>query len=524
MSDESAGTLPAGTADADSAPGPAAKKKRQFPTPLTILLLVTFGVWVLAFIIPAGLYQLDDNGSPIAGSFEQVDSPLSTADRVEDLLLAPINGFYGIANADGQVGPFNSGTMFGSVQVIVFILAIGGFMTVVFKTGALDLGIAHLAHRFKAQGPVLIIALSVLFGVLGSFMSWSDESLGFYALIIPLMLSLGYDRMVTVAVVTVAPFVGGIGATVTPFRIGIGSDAAGVSIGDGLVLRVVLFVLVMAAMIWYTLRYAKRVKQDPSTSLVGIGPEDAALVAEADNDDLAPLTGRHKGVLGLVGFTFALLTFSIIPWGSILNNTAVDPLTHETISKPFWFELGWWLPELTAMFVVMSIVVGIVGQLGESGTASSFLRGVADFSGPAILVAVARGVSVILNNTQTIDTVLNSMEGLVSGQSNVVFVLLLALVTLPLNFLVGSGSAGMALVMPILAPLGDFAGVDRSLVVTTYNAIGAWMSLVLPTNVILIAGIALAKVGFDVYIKFILPLMGILLAVILAVLLVGSAL
>jgi uncharacterized ion transporter superfamily protein YfcC len=115
------------------------------------------------------------------------------------------------------------------------------------------------------------------------------------------------------------------------------------------------------------------------------------------------------------------------------------------------------------------------------------------------------------------------MEGLVSGTHQVVFVLLLSVVALPLSFLVGAGSAGMALVMPVLAPLGDFAGVDRSLIVTTYNAIGGWLALILPTNAILIAGLALAKVGFDRYVKFMLPLMGILLAIVLAVLLVGLA-
>jgi uncharacterized ion transporter superfamily protein YfcC len=213
-------------------------------------------------------------------------------------------------------------------------------MTVVFRTGALDIGIAHLAKRFSARGPVLIVSMCILFGLLGSVMSWSDETLGMYALLIPLFLALGYDRVVTVAVVTVAPFVGIIGSTVNPFRIGIGSEAAGVSIGDGIVLRVVLFVLCMAAMIWYTLRYAKRVKLDPSASLVASGSGDAGFVEDNEELEVEPLSGRHKAVIGLVAFTFALLTFSIIPWGAILNNTLVNPDTHETITKAFAWELG----------------------------------------------------------------------------------------------------------------------------------------------------------------------------------------
>jgi uncharacterized ion transporter superfamily protein YfcC len=394
-------------------------------------------------------------------------------------------------------------------------------MTVVFATGALDLGIGHLAHRFRAQGALLIIVMSSLFGLLGSVMTWSDESLGFYALMIPLMFALGYDRMVTVAVVTVAPFVGAIGSTVTPFRIGIGSDAAGVSIGDGIGLRIVLFVLTMTATILWTLRYARGVKADPERSLIEHDPSDDVHVP-TEAQETEPLTGRHKLIIGLVIFTFVLLVFSIIPWSDLFGGQTVvaDYDTHTTAVKPYSWELGWWLPELSAMFVVMAIVIGVVGRLGEKGTAAAIVKGIVDFVGPAIVVPVALAVSVILTNTKTLDTVLNSMEGFVSGTSSQGFTLILALVALPLGFLVGSGSAGQALTMPILAPLADFAGVDRSLVVTTYNAMGAWLNLVLPINAILVAGLALAKVPFDRYIRFMLPLMGILLAV----LLIGSAL
>src|SRR5690606_41158451 len=129
-----------------------------------------------------------------------------------------------------------------------------------------------------------------------------------------------------------------------------------------------------------------------------------------------------------------------------------------------------------------------------------------DFTGPAVLVVFARAVSVILAHTKTIDSVLSAMEGFVGGRSSVVFVILLAVISAPLGFLVGSGSAGMALVMPILAPLGDFAGVDRHLIVTIYNAIGGVLLLVLPTNALLMAGLGLARVGFNTYIKFVLPL------------------
>jgi uncharacterized ion transporter superfamily protein YfcC len=229
-------------------------------------------------------------------------------------------------------------------------------------------------------------------------------------------------------------------------------------------------------------------------------------------------------IIALVGVALALLHCSLLPWGAILGDAAVDPYTRESINTPFAWELGWWLPELSALFLVMAIVIGVVGGLGEAGTAKALIKGVIDFTGPAFLVLLARGVAVVMTNTKTIDTVLNTMEGLVTGTSNMVFVGLTFLVTLPLSFLVGGGSAGTALTMPVLAPLGDFAGVDRAVVITTWNAAAAWLRLILPINAILVAGLALAKVGFDQYVRFILPLMGMMLVIILAVLLLGAAL
>lgn len=506
----------------DEPPEAGARARRSFPNPLTILAAVLFLVWLAAFFIPAGQFALDESGSPIPGTYREVPSPLTPFEQLRELFLAPVNGLFGIQNPDtGFISPFNTGRMFGSVEVFFFILTIGSFMTVVFRTGALDRGIHVLSYRFRAQGPVLIVALSLLFGLLGTTMSWSDETLGMYALIVPLMVALRYDRMVAVAVITVAPFVGRLGSTINPFVIGVGSTKADISIGDGLGLRALLFASVMAAMIIYTLRYAKRVQTNPDASIVGIGAEDRAL-AEADSARPPPLSGRDIALLLVTAFTFLLLTFSIIPWGAIVNNTAVDPYTHESVVTPFSWELGWWLPELSAMFLVMALIVGVVGRLGEQGTAKAIIQGAVDFTGPAFLVVFARGISVIMTNTQTIDTVLFWMEGLVGGLSNVVFVAVMFLVSLPLTFLVGGGAAGTALVMPIFAPLGDFAGVERSLIVTAWCAAGGWLGLVLPTNAILVAGLALGQVGYDQYLRFMLPLMGILLAIILTVLAIGA--
>lgn len=500
------------------------RRRGGFPAPLTILTIVLALVWLASFFIPSGAYLLDETGSPIPGTFRIIEPALSFSERLGQLVLAPVNGLYGALDPEtGLIAPFNSGPLFGSAPVFMYTLSIGGFMTVVFATGALDRGIHHLSYRFRAQGPLLIIFLCLLFGMLGTLMSWSDESLALYALITPLMIALRYDRIVAVAVVTVSPFVGRLGSTINPFVTGIGSDKAGITLADGLGLRLLMFAAVITATIAYTLWYARRVRQRPEASHCGIGEEDQAL-AEADAGKPEPMTRTHVVILGLVAFTFGFMTFSIIPWGAVLDNAKVDPYTHETINTPFGWELGWWLPELTAFILVMSVVVGIAGRLGQTEMARSFIRGVVDFTGPAFLVLMARGISVIMTNTQTIDTVLHAMEGLVQGASSVAFTVMVFAASLPMIFLVGGGSAGTALVMPVLAPLGDFAGIDRSLVLTTWTAAGGWLTLILPTNAIVMAGLALAKVRYDQYLRFMLPLMAILLVLSLSILALGAML
>ena len=361
--------------EGDAETGRRQRRKRSFPPPVVILTVLLVLVWIAAFFIPSGQYALDAAGSPIAGSFRFVPAPLDFGGRVRDLLLAPINGMYGVRDLEtGMVGPSNRGKLFGSVEVFLFILSIGGFMSVVFATGALERGIHHLSYRFRERGALLVAILTLLFCVLGSIKGWSDESLGLYAIMVPLMIALGYDRLVTVAVITVAPFVGAAAATINPFNIGIAASKAGVSIADRLGLRFTLLVLSVAATVAYTLWYARRVKADPAKSLCGIGADEAAL-AEADSRPPEPLTSTHAIVIALVAFTFALLIFAIIPWGAILDNAAVDPDTETTIRSPLWWELGWWLPELTALFFVMTIAVGMVGSPRSGGTRQSLRQG-----------------------------------------------------------------------------------------------------------------------------------------------------
>ncbi|MFG2646323.1 YfcC family protein [Streptomyces sp. NPDC048436] len=514
------------TTDHPGTEEPRHKPKFTFPSALTILAIVTVAVWLLAFLIPSGAYDRNDKGAPVQGSYHRVDSGQSFVDRLSDLFLAPVNGLYGIQDEkSGVVGPDMAGELYGSAGVFLFVLAIGAFITVVFATGALDRGIGRLAHRLRERGAMLIAGVMVVFSVLGTVEGFAEETLGFYGLIVPLMLALGYDRMVAVGAIILGAGIGVLCSTVNPFATGVASSAADISLGDGIVLRFAMWIVLTAVTIAYVIRYAKRVQKNPERSLSGFLPGDREQTADdtdtdtdtdADTDGVPELTGLHKAVLVLVALVFALMIFSVVPWSSALTGNAD--------AKPYGFELGWSFPQLAALFLCAAVLVGVVARMGEQKLSSTIIQGAADFISPALVIVLARGVTVIMNNAKVTDTVLHSIEGVVKGTSSGLFAIIVFVVNLPLAFLIPSTSGHATLAMPILAPLADFAGVSRSVVVTAWQAASGWMNLWVPTTAVTIGGVALAKVGYDKYLRFVWPLLAILFVLICAFVAVGAAL
>jgi uncharacterized ion transporter superfamily protein YfcC len=404
------------------------------------------------------------------------------------------------------------GRIFGQIGVIVFIMAIGAFISVSFATRSLEVAVAALANRLRDKGWLMIAAVMVLFSLLGSTMGFSVETLGFYALFIPLMAALGYDRMVTASMIILGALVGVMASTVNPFSIGVAAGEAGVSIGEGIALRVVLWVVLTAMAIGWVLRYAGKVRRDPDASLVGW--EHDAKEADPPASKAATqerLTGTQKWVLAITALAFALMIFSVIPWSSVLGGRggpAEDLQLHEvTGAQPFWFELNWWFPQLAMLFVLASVLVGFVAKMGEKKTVQLIAAGASDMMGPALVVLLAGGVSAIMNNTQTLDTILHSMERLVSGTSAAFFTTLTILVNVPLAVLIPSSSGHGALAMPLLAPLADFAQVSRATTITAWIMGHGLALMVAPTSVVLVGGLAIAKVGYDKYLRFAWPLL-----------------
>lgn len=504
-------------ADAAGAGPPAPARKFRFPSALTVLAVVTVGVWLLAFLIPAGQYDRTEDGSPVAGTYHRVPGTQSFTERLSDLFLSPVNGLYGLQDPKtGDVGPSFAGELYGSAGVFLFVLAIGTFITVVFATGALDRGIARLAHRLRDRGGLLIAAVMLVFSVLGTVEGFAEETLGFYGLLVPMMLALGYDRLVAVGSAILGAGVGVLCSTVNPFATGVASSAADISLGDGIGLRFAMWVVLTTVTILYVVRYARRVQRDPAASLCGFLPGDREQRATGAEEAEPELSRLHKTVLTLLVLVFAFMIFSVVPWSGAL--------TGKADAAPYRWELGWSFPQLSALFLCAAVLVGLVARMGEAKLSATIVQGAADFISPALVIMLARGVTVIMNNSKITDTVLHAIEGIVRGTSSGVFAVIVFVVNLPLAFLIPSTSGHATLAMPILAPLADFAGVPRALVVTAWQSASGWMNLWAPTTAVTIGGVALAKVGYDKYLRFVWPLLAILFVLICGFLVAGATL
>jgi uncharacterized ion transporter superfamily protein YfcC len=495
--------------------------RSRFPSAVTTLAIVTVLVWIAALFIPPGHYATDADGSPIPGTYQRIESPLSGAERIEQLVLAPVNGIYGLLSpARNIVDTRTVGRLFGQIGVIVFIMAIGAFISISFATRSLEVAVAALAHRLRSRGWMLIAAIMALFSLLGSTMGFSVETFGFYALFIPLMAALGYDRLVTASMIILGSVIGVTAATVNPFSIGVASGEAGVGIGDGIALRLLLWVLLTSMAVGWVLRYAARVRADKGASLVGF--DDAA--PEKDATASETLSATQKWVLVITALAFGLMIFSVIPWSSIFAGStgpADDYLTHTVAeARPFWFELNWWFPQLAMLFIVASVLVGLVARMHEKEIVRLIAAGAADMMNPAMVMLLAGGVSAIMTNTQILDTILHAMERVITGASAATFAVAAMLVNLPLAFLIPSSSGHAALAMPLLSPLADFAEVSRQLAITAWVMGHGLALLVSPTSVVLVGGLAIAKVNYGTYLRFVWPLLAaclVIVGVILAV-------
>ncbi|MCA0928206.1 YfcC family protein [Ruegeria profundi] len=474
--------------------------KFKFPTAFTILFVLIAVVAILTWIIPAGEYERQMNealGSeaPVPGTYREVEP---NPQGITSIILAPIAGMYD----PGILGSSSS----AAIDVALFVLIIGGFLMVVTKTGAIDAGIGWLLHKLAGREILMIPILMAAFAFGGTSYGMAEESLAFYALIIPVFIRAGYDSLTGVAVILLGAGIGTLGSTFNAFATVVASQGAGIPFTDGIVLRFIILVLCLAAGIAYVMRYATRVKADPSASVVADQAEENRthfLKGSEGNDAFPEMTSTRSVLLALFGLTFAIMIYGVVA-------------------------LGWWMGEMSGLFLVMSIIVWWVGKFDEGSRmdeatfVETFVDGARDLLGVALIIGVARGVVVVMDAGKITDTILAGAEGFVTGLSEFAFINAMFGIQVLMSFLVPSSSGLATLSMPIMAPLADFAGVGRDLVVTAYQSANGWVNLFNPTFAVVMGGLAIGRVSYDRWLRFVFPLLVILAVIICAALTVGA--
>ena len=440
-------------------------KNFRMPTAYTILIILLILVAAATWLIPAGAYDREgEEQTPVAGSYHQAEQQPQGAG---DVILASFQGFY------------------DAVDVALFILMVGGFLGVVMKTGAIDAGVSNVIRLLGGKEVFLIPVLMILFSLGGTSFGMWEETMAFYPLLIPVFIAAGYDALVGISVVLLGSGAGVLASTVNPFATGIASGFAGVSLGDGLVVRIIMLVVFDAAAIWYVMAYAARVRNHPERSLTaGLAPAGTA----KKGGDIPALDGRRKLVLALFALVFLVMIYAVIPFDEI-------GLPIPTLS--------WWFPELSGLFFVGGAVIGLAYGLGEEKTAETFVAGASELVGVALIIGISRGITVLMDGGQITDTVLYWGERALEGTGSVAFLVLVYLIYLPLSVLIPSSSGLATLSIPIVAPLGQFAGVGGELIVTAFQSASGLVNIVTPTAAVVMGGLALGNVPYDRWLKFV---------------------
>jgi len=461
----------------------------KIPSVYTILFLLTVLVAALTWVVPAGQYDMANNELlgklvPVSGSYHQVES---SPQGIKDILFAPIKGFYDPATNQAR-----------AVDVALFVLIIGGFFGVVNKTKAIESGIFQITEKLKGREIWMIPTLMGLFAIGGTTFGMAEETLPFYTLVIPVMIAAGYDSITGVAVVMIGAGIGALGSTINPFATIIASNAAQVSFTDGLVLRIIILILGWLLCVAYVMRYAKKIKTNPELSLVShdkLANEQYFLHNSTNIADKS-LSAKQKRVL-----TVLLLVFIVMVIGVSYGD--------------------WWMAEISALFIGATILTGVVGKMNEQTLTSCFIDGAKELLGVAFIITLARGLVVVMDEGNITHTFLFYAETFLSDLSPILFINAIYWVESFLSLLIPSSSGLAVLSMPVLAPLADFSNVPRELVVTAFQAASGLPNLVTPTSAIVMGGLALGRVSYSLWLKFIVPLLVMIFILVTVVLSVG---
>lgn len=501
------------------------KKKFEFPTAYTVIIIVLILVQLLTFFIPAGNYAtlaydkpknefiitnpegktsiasatkatLDKYGVKIAlkkftdgtiykpvaipNSYRRIKIKKPTfIEAVEQFLTSQVNG---IAQ---------------SIDIIVFVLILGGCIGIVHANGAIDAGMASLSKKIEGKQMLLIVLVMALIAIGGTTFGLAEETMAFYPILIPVFLMAGYDTMTVVGTIFLGTSLGTMASTINPFSTVIASNAAGINFTSALPLRLVMWLTCLIVGILYVTHYAEKVRKDPTKSIVYDQYEaDRVKFLNLDTTDTKQVfTIRQKLTL----LVFAL-GFIIMIWGVQ--------------------QKGWYFTEISVVFLAVAYIFAPIAGLNEHKFIESFVSGAADLLGVALTIGLARAVSIIMEESHTSDTIMHFFSQQIAGMNSLAFIWMLFLVYIVLGFFIQSSSGLAVLSMPIMAPMANVVGIDRASVIDAYNWGQGFISLLAPTGLILMS-LMLVGINFDKWFKFCWKLLLIEFGICLAFLAIG---
>lgn len=484
-----------------------AKKKRGMPSSFTILLALLAIVAVITVIVSG------TSGGAV------------TAARLSDFCTAPILGF-----AD-------------ALPVCLFVMILGGFLGMMTETGALDNGIAVLVQKLKGNEIMLVPVLMLIFSLGGTTYGMCEETVPFYALLAATMMAAGFDPMVGAATVLLGAGCGCLGSTVNPFAVGAAVDAltgVGIEVNQSIIigLGAVLWIVTTAMSIVFVMNYAKKVKADKGSTILSMqelkDAEEAHGKAASEVHKEVKLTGRQKGVLIAFAFTFVVMIVGFIPLADLNEGVAnffdagavYDADGNAVVQG--WSALitglpigQWYFDEASTWFFLMAVLIGIIGGLSEKQIVNTFITGAADMMSVVLVIALARGISVLMANTGLDVFVLDAAANALAGLSGVIFAPMSFLVYFGLSFLIPSTSGMATVSMPIMGPLAVKLGFSPEVMVMIFSAAIGVVNLFTPTSGAIMGGLALAKIEWTTWLKFALKLI-VALSVVCAIILTAA--
>lgn len=444
------------------------KKKRSFklPTAYTVLLAITAIIAIATYFIP-GVKKAS----------------------LADFVMAPITGLQ------------------EAIDIAIFVLLIGGFLGVTTKTGALDAGIGNVVAKLKGKELILIPVLMFIFSLGGTSFGMAEETIAFTALVTTTMIIAGFDPLVSVASIILGAGCGVLGSTVNPFLVSVSIGALkGVDIAANQVIvigtGVALWLTSLLISIFFVMNYAKKVHADKSQTLLSDSEirqaNEAFIGNKSGEEEVIEFTGKRKVVLSLFAFTFVVMVLGIIPWEQFGINLfkGTGFLTGNSLGN-------WWFSDLGMWFVIMAVVIGLVYRMKEVEIVNAFLDGAAEMVGVALVIGVSKGISVIMSTTGLDAYVLSSASSVLVGMSPIIFTIVAFLIYMALSFFIPSTSGLAGLSMPIFGPLAVSLGFPPEVIISIFSAGSGLINLVTPTSGVIMGTLAIAKVDYSSWVKFV---------------------